>query len=74
MKLYRVFEADDFGKPTKYWGVFRATDTNEARDLASRYYNNPEIITTGFYSAREVTQGDLAADLNEYTMKTKILN
>ena len=55
MKMFRIYEADDYGRPVSYLGIFRANNSKEARAKAAEYYNNKEIASTGFYGAKEVT-------------------
>ncbi len=79
-KLFRVYENDGTWtlNPIKYMGVFKASSKEEARQIASKYHNNKEISTTGFYSAEEITKSKLnkeAKELEELIrVKTKILN
>lgn len=76
--LFRIYEIDDYGMPTSYLGVFIANTKEDARKIASKYYKNKEIITTGFYKAKEITQKELDKEyeelMKEIKFKTKILN
>jgi len=77
-KLFRVYENDDYGKPTEYMGVFKANSKSEARALASEYHKSPSIVTTGFFNAEEVTQEQLQQEedlaMKQIKSKTEILD
>lgn len=77
-KLFRVYEGDDYGRPSIYMGVFKASSEKEAREKAAKHYKNKEISTTGFYGAEEVSSGKLNKDKAELMKKieamTKIIN
>ena len=60
MKMFRIYLADDYGRPVYFIGdIFKARDEKEARAKAAYYYNNKEIASTGFYGAKQVTQDEL---------------
>lgn len=61
-KLFRVYERDDYGKPTRYLGVFKADDKTDARKIASDMFQNNEILTTGFYDAQEISNEQLTVE------------
>lgn len=61
-KLFRVYERNDYGKPIRYLGVFKADDEMDARMIASEFYQNKEILTTGFYGAKEITNEQLVVE------------
>lgn len=65
MKTFRIYQADDYGRPVYYFGIFKASDEKEARAKAAEYYNNEDIASTGFYGAKEVTQAEIN-DMIEY--------
>lgn len=77
-KKFIVFENDDYGRPTKYMGIFIASSVKEARELASKHYNDNEIINTGFYNAKEITDEEIKKETEELQKliqsKTKVLN
>lgn len=77
-KIFRVCHTDDYGRPNGCMGVFRAIDRQEARKIASEYFKQPEIVTTGFYDAWEVTLEQLSKEYNsaveEIFRQTKIIN
>ena len=64
-KLFRVFECDDYGHPRKYFGVFKANDEMDAREIASKHYENEEMVTTGFYGAKEISMEQLLIEKND---------
>ena len=68
-KLFRVFESDDYGRPSQYLGVFKAMDDKEARQKAARHYSNKDIVTTGFYGTEEVTTQQLEKEKAELLKK-----
>ena len=60
MKMFRIYLADDYGRPVYFIGdIFKASDEKEARAKAAKYYNNKDIASTGFYGAKQVTQDEL---------------
>ncbi len=64
-KLFRIYECDDYGNPTRYMGVFEAETKEKARASASKVYQTPEISSTGFYDAEEVTKESLQNERRE---------
>lgn len=58
-KLFRVFERDDYGRPTRYLGVFISDNEKEAREKAAKHFNSESIKTTGYFGAEEVTEESL---------------
>ena len=54
-KYFKVFETDDYGKPKYYLGVFTGESKLEAKQKAAIHYDNPEIVSTGFYDTEEST-------------------
>lgn len=57
MDLYIIHEKDDFGRKTNISGIFEGLDKNNAREKASIYYNNEDIIKyPGFYSCNIITE------------------
>lgn len=68
-ELFRVFESDDFGRAIVYMGVFKANSDEEALEKASKYYNNKEISSTGFYNAEKVTNEELTKEKNDMLQK-----
>lgn len=78
LKLFQVYECDDYGEPKNYLGVFRASSKQSAKEAASKYYNNKEIISTGFYDAAEISVNTIKNIkdklLEELESKTKIRN
>jgi hypothetical protein len=59
MKLFRVYESNDYGKPIKYLGVFKADNIKHSLEIASKYHENEEIVTTGFYDSIEIDDEEL---------------
>ena len=59
MRLFKVYEGDDYGRAVRILGIFKATSEDEARELAAEKFNNKEIVTTGFYGADEISEEDL---------------
>jgi hypothetical protein len=54
--LFQINELNDNGRAIYSLGIFRASSKIQAREIASKYYNNKEIITTGFYGASEINE------------------
>lgn len=61
-KLFRVCSVDTSGKPNTYLGVFKANSKTHAREIASKHYENQEILTTGFYDAIEIDEEVLSME------------
>lgn len=58
--LWRVSELDQDGRRAiRHWGIWKAANADEARQLAADHYKNKEMVTTGFYEAREIEQSQL---------------
>ena len=65
--MFRIYQADKYGHPVSYLGIFRANNSKEARlkslslvrEKAAGYWNSKEIASTGFYGAEEVTQEEI---------------
>ena len=59
-QLWRVSELDQDGRRAiRHWGIWRAASQDEARQYAADHYGNKEMVTTGFYEAREIEQSQL---------------
>lgn len=78
MGLFRICELDMDGRHFRcYHGVFRASTKKEAREIAAKYYNNNDIVKTGFYYAERVTKQQLDKEkkvlVNKLKKQTKII-
>ena len=63
-KLYQVVELEDNGFHIRSVVCIVSANTgDEARVKAAKYKHNREIVSTGFYEAREITQEKLTADI-----------
>ena len=69
-KLFRIYETDDYGRPTKCWGLFIADDENDARQIASKYFNRNDIVNTGYFITKEYTRIEL---MDEFNAKLKVI-
>ncbi len=54
--LFRICEIDNAGNTYKCYGCFYAESEKDAREIASKYFNNEEISKTGFYEAEMITE------------------
>lgn len=58
--MYLVYENDDYGRPIKNILLVReASSEKEAREKASIALDNPEIVNTGFYGAKSISDKDI---------------
>ena len=54
MKIYKVYESDDYGRPKYTLGYIKSSSTEEARkEMSLKLYgrDDSEIVTTGYYGA-----------------------
>lgn len=51
-RLYEIVELDDYGRAFNTLGTVYASSPEKAEEIASDFFNNPEIRKTGFYKAR----------------------
>ena len=76
--LWRIEESGDGRSVDNYWGVFKASSQQEARDLAAKHWKNKEMNTIGQYSAEPVTTSQLNNLKKDFEAKiitmTKIMN
>ena len=52
--IYRVYENDDYGRPTYTLGYIKATSTEEAREkMSMKLYGTKDtsLVNTGYYGA-----------------------
>ena len=57
MDIYRVYENDDYGRPTYTLGYLKASSVKEAREMMSmKLYGtkDSEIVKTGYYGAQPI--------------------
>lgn len=57
--IFSVYEADYYGRPDVILGYFKAGTREEAREIAAKHFNIPEIVTTGYYGSSEISKYDL---------------
>lgn len=55
MKIFRVFQCDEDGRDAGAILILYALSIKDARAKASERLKNKEIITTGYYNARELS-------------------
>ena len=73
-KLFLVHGVDDYGRDNgDHFGIWRASDKNEARKLASIKFDIEEMITTGFYDAEEVDEKYLTNKRNSLKKQLDML-
>ena len=70
MKLFKINNCDDEGRPVSLLGIFQAKDKVAARQIASIHFKDPEIVTTGYYDAEETSEREL---LKEREVLKKLL-
>jgi len=57
MKIYKVYESDNYGRPMYTLGYIKASSTEEARkEMSLKLYGteDSEIVTTGFYGDNQI--------------------
>ena len=55
--IYRVYENDDYGRPTYTLGYIKASSAEEARkEMSIKLYGtkDSEIVKTGYYGAQPI--------------------
>ena len=55
--IYRVYENDDYGRPTYTLGYIKATSTEEAREkMSMKLYGTKDtsLVNTGYYGAQPI--------------------
>ena len=65
MEIYKVYSTDDYGRPEVILGYVEATSRDEARvKMSIKLYetDDSEIVTTGYYGAKQVSLQEYAAD------------
>ena len=72
-RLYEIVEVDDYGRAFRTLGTVYSITPEEAEEIASDFFNNPEIRKTGFYMARLPEASINLSDKNEY-WERKITN
>jgi len=66
--IYRVYENDDYGRPTYTLGYIKVTSTEEARAKMSRELygtKDTSLVTTGYYGAHPIPIEEYRAQYNK---------
>ena len=56
--IYKVYENDDYGRPTRTLGYVKAKSSDEAREMVSmKIYTTTDtpIVKSGYYGAKSMT-------------------
>ena len=66
--IYRVYENDDYGRPTYTLGYLKASSVEEARkEMSIKLYGtkDSEIVNTGYYGAQPIPIEEYRAHYNK---------
>ena len=62
--IYRVYENDDYGRPTYTLGYIKASSAEEARkEMSIKLYGNEDtsLVNTGYYGAQPIPKEEYKA-------------